>query len=95
MLQTQIVSIINIAANVFYVLLLVRIIFSWFSLKRSGPIVRKIQGMAHATTEPLLRPIRNLLFRHQRGVPIDFSPLVAWIIVEFARRLIVRIIFMI
>jgi YggT family protein len=89
-IRSQIVWIINLAINVWYILLLVRVIFSWMKPRRPNPILSRIEGIAFAATEPLLRPIRNLLFRFQRGAPIDFSPIVAWLIIEFVRRLLLR-----
>lgn len=86
----QIVHLINIIANVAYVVLLVRIVFSWLNLERTHPLLRRLHGVVYALTEPLLRPIRNLLFRYQRGMGIDFSPLIAWLLIEFVRRLLVR-----
>ena len=91
MLTTQIVWAIGLAADLYYVLLLVRVIFSWLNLRRPHPVLIQIHRVSYAATEPLLRPIRNLLMRYQHGVPIDFSPLVAWVIIEFARRLLTRI----
>lgn len=94
MIQSQILYAINLVANVYYVLLLVRIIFSWLNLERTHPALRSIYRITYAATEPLLRPIRNLLFRYQRRMPIDFSPLVAWLLIEFIRRLLFRAVHM-
>jgi YggT family protein len=89
-LRTQIIGAIDLVLNVFYVLLLIRVIFSWLNLRRPHPILMQIHKIAYGATEPLLRPIRNVLARYQKGVPIDLSPLIAWFLIEFVRRLLVR-----
>ena len=88
MLRLQIVNAIFLLARVYYVLLFIRIIFSWLNIRRPHPIVMQVQRIAYAATEPLLRPIRNFLARYQRGMPIDFSPLVAWLLIEVFLRLV-------
>jgi YggT family protein len=89
-LRSQIIWAIDILLNAYYVLLLVRVIFSWLDLRRPHPILIQVHRIAYAATEPLLRPIRNFLLKYQRGMPLDLSPLIAWFLIEFARRVIVR-----
>lgn len=90
MLRYQVVNVIYLVARVYYVLLLIRIIFSWLNIRRPHPVVMQIQRIAYGATEPLLRPIRNALAKYQRGVPIDFSPLVAWLLIEVALTVLRR-----
>lgn len=87
MLRTQIIGAIDLVLNVFYVLLLIRVIFSWLNLRRPHPILMQIHKIAYGATEPLLRPIRNVLARYQKGVPIDLSPLIAWFLIELVRAI--------
>jgi len=82
---------INLVADVFYVLLLVRVVFSWLQPRRLHPLLQKIERLSFVTTEPLLKPIRNFLLRYQTGSPIDFSPIVAYLVIELARRLLLRV----
>jgi len=89
-LTSEIVRTIDILLNAYYVLLLVRVIFSWLDIRRPHPILMQVHRIAYAATEPLLRPIRNFLSKYQRGIPIDVSPLVAWFLIEFARRLLLQ-----
>lgn len=70
---------INILADVVIFVLFVRVIFSWLRV-RSG----KIAHLLHEVTEPILRPIQRLL---PRTGMIDFSPLVAFLLIEVARTL--------
>jgi len=73
-----------------YVLLLIRVIFSWLRPRHLHPILLRIERLSFVVTEPLLRPIRRLLFRFQAGSPIDFSPLVLYLLIELAQRLLIR-----
>lgn len=88
MLRSQIIQIIELLAWIYYVLLFVRIIFSWLNIRRPHPVVMQIQRVAYAATEPILRPIRNVLAKYQRGMPLDFSPLIAWLLIELVVRLL-------
>lgn len=90
-----IVQAINIVTGALYALVLVRVIFSWVRPRRMPPILRSIERISFVTTEPLLRPIRNLLFRYQAGSPVDFSPLVLYILIEFVRGILIRVLYMI
>lgn len=90
MLSNQIVWAINLLVDAYYVLLLVRVVFSWLDIRRPHPILMQLQRIAYSATEPLLRPIRNFLMKYQRGMPIDLSPLVAWFLIEFVRRIVLR-----
>ncbi|HEV2952852.1 MAG TPA: YggT family protein [Candidatus Dormibacteraeota bacterium] len=53
----------------FFVVLIVRIAFSYIGPNWSNPFFR----ISYQLTEPILRPIRNLL---PQGMGIDFSPMV-------------------
>ncbi|MGC9318184.1 MAG: YggT family protein [Armatimonadota bacterium] len=88
----QIVYVVNLAFNIYLLIILVRVIFSWIHLRRPPAIVRQIERLAHSATEPLLRPIRNLLYRYQSGSPIDFSPVIAWLLIEVVRRIVIQLI---
>ncbi len=65
---------------IFQLILLARVLLSWFpNFDRSNPIVRLIYDI----TEPVLRPIRNLL--PQTGM-VDFSPLIVFLILSVLMR---------
>jgi YggT family protein len=86
-----IIRAINFLAGVLYVLILVRVVFSWVQPRRMSRILHRVEHIAFVTTEPLLRPVRNLLFRYQRGSPVDFSPLVLYLLIELARGILIRV----
>ena len=64
----------------------VRCVLSWFP----GGEGSRIGRWFVAFTEPVLGPIRRLLMRFEfaRSVPIDFSPIVAWLLLIILQRII-------
>jgi len=68
-------NLLNITFNAFYLLILARIILSWFPNVSKNKIGRFITEI----TEPILKPIRNIL--PKMGM-VDFSPIVAFLILE-------------
>ncbi|MCL2286574.1 MAG: YggT family protein [Firmicutes bacterium] len=80
-------TIIDLLFRVVYILLLARIVFSWFPGAR-GFIVEAL----YAVTEPILAPIRNFLRRFQSDgsmlAMIDLSPLVAFLLLRILHSII-------
>ena len=62
-------------------------LISWVSPDPYNPIVQFLRRV----TEPVLRPIRNVIGRYQGG--LDFSPLVAILIIQFIQRVVLPTIF--
>jgi YggT family protein len=75
-------GIFDIVLTVLYWLILVRALVSWVSPDPYNPIVR----LLHQATEPILEPIRR--FMPKTG--IDFSPLVAFLVIYAARIFLVK-----
>ncbi len=70
--------------TIFEFILLARVLLSWFpNFDRSNPIVRFIYDI----TEPILKPIRNLL--PQTGM-VDFSPLIVFLIITVLLQVLFR-----
>jgi YggT family protein len=74
-------GIVNLVFQLFYLLVLARILISYVQLDPSSPIVQFL----HNTTEPFLAPIRRLL---PPTAGFDFSPLVLIVIAVIIRSLI-------
>lgn len=74
----------NMLFTIIYFLLVVRIIISWFGVNPYNEIVQAI----YRITSPLLAPFRKLPL--QIGM-IDFSPVVAFILLSFVNSLVVGI----
>jgi YggT family protein len=77
---------INILADLLIILIFAKVLLSWFVRDRSHPVVRHID----AIVEPILQPIRRSLPR--LGM-IDLSPLIAYFLIEFGRRIIITLLF--
>jgi len=79
-------QLIHYASVVYIVLIIARAIMSWVSPSFGNPLVRWV----YRATDPLLRPIQSI-------VPalggIDFSPVIAIILVQLAERLLLSLIY--
>ncbi len=65
--------------NVYLLILLTRIVLSWFPLAPDG-VARQIYGFLGALTEPVLGPLRRTLPPVRMGtVGLDLSPIVVFI----------------
>ncbi len=81
---------IRLFVQVFFWLILVRAVLSWVRPARPSKFYYDIQTFVYRATEPVLAPIRNLL---PRTGMIDWSPLVALILLEILERLLVGLIY--
>ena len=79
---------ISLVFNVLYFLLVIRIIISWVGVDPYNDIVRII----YMVTDPVLAPLRRLPLR--MGM-VDFSPVVAFILLSVIRNFIVNILYQI
>jgi YggT family protein len=80
-----IIQILVVLLSVFELLLLARVLLSWFpNVDRSNPIIQLLYDI----TEPVLRPIRELL--PQTGM-IDFSPLILFLVIQVMMRLLIMV----
>lgn len=70
-----------LAFDLFFLLMLVRCVISWFRPSHYHPIVRWVEN----TTDPILAPIQRILPPWKTG-GLDFSPaiaiLIAWVITQ-------------
>lgn len=76
------VDILLLVLNVYEIILLARVLMTWFRPDPYNPIVRFLYN----ATEPLLAPIREVL---PSTGGIDFSPLVAFLLLFALQRVIV------
>jgi YggT family protein len=64
------------------IILLVRILSSWFPLPMSGPL-RTIMDFVYAVTEPVLRPLRRILPPVRMGaMALDLSPIIVFVVIQ-------------
>lgn len=72
-------------------LILVRCVISWLPINHGNRFCRFIYNM----TEPILGPIRRIIARSPLGGPgmmIDFSPMIAILLIELVSNLLLRFI---
>lgn len=82
--MTTIAGLISIVFRVLYLAILARVLVSWVNPNPYHPAVQ----ILYQVTEPILAPIRRYL--PPTGM-IDFSPLVAIILLEAARLLVLSL----
>lgn len=91
----SIANILANALNIFYDILtfaiLVRCIISWLPINRNNFFVKII----YALTEPILGPVRRLIEKSPLGggMIIDFSPVIAYFILNFIYIILIKVIF--
>ena len=74
--------------NVLSWLIVIQCLMSWFP----GARYSKGYEMISMFTEPLVGPIRNVLFRYI-DIPIDFSPVVAIFAISMMQKIIAMFLF--
>ena len=79
-----ILRVLLIILDIFYWLIIIRVISSYLPLHNAPDTVRSLLRTLYDLTEPIMAPIRSLLPRSQAG--IDFSPLVVILILFLIRR---------
>ncbi len=85
MLGSTLAELIRIAFSLFELLILARILISWFPIDPYNPIVQFL----HRITEPILAPIRRRL--PPMGM-FDFSPLIVLIGAVLLQRVLIGIV---
>ena len=85
-----IAMIINFISAVFYVyeiLIFVRCILSFF------PGSNVLTRWVYMATEPVLSPCRKLLDKFNINLPLDFSPMLALLLMQFVQRIIINVLY--
>lgn len=70
-------------------LIFIRIIVSWFPIRRDHPLM----VILYQLTEPVLGPVRNLIAKSSIGanLMLDFSPLIVFLLINVIRNIIFRL----
>ncbi len=76
-------KVLDIVLNIYMWIIIIRALISWVNPDPYNPIVQILTRM----TEPVLRPIRKLVPPYKVG--IDFSPLIAVLIIIFLQYALV------
>lgn len=80
-------QVIRIGLELMQWLIIARVLFSWVNI---GPSNR-IAVFIYEITEPVLQPIRSVMPRG--AMPLDFSPIIAIILLQFLERFILSLFF--
>lgn len=81
-------TIISLISTIFYIyelLILARCIFSFF------PVYNRLVEWVYKATEPVLAPCRKLMESFNINLPVDFSPMLALLLMQLVQRLLIRI----
>jgi YggT family protein len=82
-LVEAIAALLHFVLNIYIWILIARAIISWVSPDPFNPIVRFL----YRVTEPVLRPVRNLL--PLQGLGLDLSPMIVLLIIYVLDRFLV------
>lgn len=74
--------------NIYILLFFVRMVLTWFPIDPHGP-VGAVNSFLFAITEPLLRPVRNVIpIARVGGVGLDLSSLVVMLLLFFVQGIV-------
>ena len=88
--MTMVTDVIKIFFTVLEYAIFFRCILSWFPIDRSNPIYQFL----HSLTEPILAPVRNIVYKSPIGgsmTMIDFSPVIAMLILNGIESVILNL----
>jgi YggT family protein len=89
------INLVNWLYNVFYFLLIVRIVFSFIRLGRdANPTLLRLIRLVYSLTEPVLAPLRRVIrpVHLGGGGYLDLSPILSILLLGVVRSMLVRII---
>lgn len=81
------IRLINFVINIYTFLIIARAIISWVNPDPYNQVVRILDRL----TEPVLYPIRKLLWRVTGNLPMDFSPIIAIVLIRIVGSFLIRI----
>ncbi|MCF0141461.1 MAG: YggT family protein [Mogibacterium sp.] len=80
--------------QVIELILIIRCIMSWF-VRNPYSIIGRLYGITINLTEPFVGPVRQLLSRFTSSTGIDWSVLVAFILIDGIQTVLVRLLMVI
>ncbi len=79
-------SVINFLFTAYNFIIFIRVVMSWVRVDPYNPLVR----IVYQLTEPVLAPLRRVI---PPAAGLDFSPIVAFFLIELLRRLVMGLLF--
>ena len=83
----SVAQIVYVAFQVYSWLIFTRVLLSWFPVNPYNPIIKFI----YEITEPLLAPMRRIM-PPSPAMPIDFSPILAIVGLQFVERFVLMLV---
>ncbi|WP_353892190.1 YggT family protein [Proteinivorax hydrogeniformans] len=88
----QVLIAIDAILHLFWILLLVRVITSWFPIPMHNKTVRDIMEVIWSITNIVIKPIRNVVPPVQAGGGyLDLSPILAFVLIRILRNLLMTL----
>ena len=81
------ISLINVIFNVLYYAIIIEVILSWVYANRTNKYIE----ILHKVTNPLLQPGRKIQDRYFKNMMVDFSPIIALLILILLKRIVFSI----
>ena len=83
-------TVVSVLIQVYEFLLLIRVLLSWVNVDPYRPVIdHPVVDILQRVTDPVLAPLRRLI--PPIGGAVDISPVVALIILEVLRRILVSV----
>jgi len=80
----QVVGFVRTLFEIYSVIMLIRVLSSWFQVDPYSPVMR----LLYQVTEPVLAPIRRTLNSVPQTGGMDFSPMVALILLQVLESIV-------
>ena len=80
-------NVVDSVFRIFEIAILIECIASWIPQIRYNKFIEII----HMITEPVLESFRRLQYRFLSNMPIDFSPIIALLAMDFIRMILVAV----
>lgn len=77
--------------SVLFWLIIIRSVLSWIRPSGYNKLLADVNRTLYVLTEPILAPIRNVI--PGGGMGMDWSPLVALLLLEIAQNIVVSLLF--
>jgi YggT family protein len=82
------VTVISWGFQLYEFLILIRVLLTWINTDPYNPVIRHpIVRILHRVTEPVLQPLRRVI--PPIGGTVDITPVIALILLEIVRRVLV------
>jgi YggT family protein len=88
--MSAVITIISLGFQLYEFLILIRVLLTWVNTDPYNPVIRHpIVQILHRITEPVLQPVRRVI--PPIGGTVDVSPVVALILLEILRRILISL----